>query len=131
MQAKVGDTAIFTWSYAQYLGRATLERITLGTLDPSKTLINRILALKQKNGKPMVNPNIEPEYKGRVAFTVDESSQTVQFSLKDVKNIDNGKYFGIDVVTSESMHILGKMLEIVGEFFAITYASYLCLIVAF
>ena len=122
VQSKVGDTAIFSWSYAQFLGGAILDRITLGTLAASKTKIDKILALKQRTGKPLINPSIQPEYKGRVAFTVDESSQTAQFSLKDVKTIDNGKYFGIEVETPKSMHTLGKMLEIVGEFLAVTYA---------
>ena len=116
VQSKVGDTAIFSWSYAQFIGRVPFDKITLGTLAASKTSLSKILALKQRSGKPLINPNIEPEYKGRVAFAVDDSSQTAQFSLKDVKTTDNGKYFGIEVETPRSMHTLGKMLEIVGEF---------------
>ena len=69
----------------------------------------------------MINPKMEKEYKRRVEFTVDESSQTAQFTLKNVQTKDNGKYFGIEVETDKSSHTLGKKLEIVGEFLAVAH----------
>ena len=113
VQAKLGDTANFTWSYKHVIEKyGELSSIKVGPFKDG-TLTAIIGAII--NSKAALNPKLPEEFKGRVDFMNNDRTKSATFLYKDIKRADDNRKFGIDISAAKGTSFIVSRLQIVGE----------------
>ena len=108
VQAKLGDTANFTWSYAKFASPI----ISVGPF--SGGMMTSIIGYFEKS-KAEMNPNLSNELRSRYEFVGNVVAKSVSLLLKNVGKEDNNTQFAISITTTTRIHQEISMLQIVGE----------------
>ena len=108
VQAKLGDTANFTWSYAKF----TSPTIYVGPFSGGR--MTSIIGYFEKS-KAEMNPNLSNELRSRYEFVGNVIAKSVSLLLKNVGKEDNSTEFAISITTTTRIHQEISMLQIVGE----------------
>ena len=125
VQAKVGDTANFTWSFASSVGYGAVSKVTLGPWQSNK--MSYLIGM-YSDSKVILNPNLseKEEFRDRVQFSVDIEKGTATFLYKNIQESDADKVFGVEVYTLKEFYQFNSKLEIVGklcdDFFQLNYS---------
>ena len=119
VQAKLGDTANFTWSYKQVIEQyGKISKIKLGPYQNGKFtgILGAII-----DSKAVLNPNLPAEFKGRVDFINNDLTKSATFLYKDIKTGDDNRIFGIDVSANKGNSPILSELQIVGESYLLLF----------
>ena len=108
IQAKLGDTANFTWSYAKF---------TSPVIKVGPSLRGRMTSILGyfENSKAEINPNLSNDLRSRYEFVGNVLAKSVSLLLKNVGKDDNSTEFKISITTPSRIHEEIATLEIVGE----------------
>lgn len=106
IQAKLGDTANFTWSYAKF---------TSPVIKVGPSLRGRMTSILGyfENSKAEINPNLSNDLRSRYEFVGNVLAKSVSLLLKNVGKDDNSTEFKISITTPSRIHEEIATLEIV------------------
>ena len=112
VQAMIGATANFTWSYAHMVKNDIINNIAVGPFKDGNLVYT---VARSTLSKVELNPKLLEEFRGRVEFKVDEMGKSATFLYKNVRKEDDNRRFGVSIDTRTTIHNLFSKLEIVGE----------------